>query len=402
MFLGYFLKNSRVYFAHLVYLIPLNLLSVGYFFVCEKLGNQPHSWINLLAPTWFSIGSILVDKSKNPVKHQTLKFLPGYQRYYNFLLFVSAFFSVYHFSRVGLTIFLPSVETDRFLSLGQSGLLGIPSRVILFLLPALTLFTLINWSKLNRWPRVSCLILFIVVNFLSGFKGALVGVLIVVIVGVYLSGKSFDARYNSRVVLATALAVIYATWSAGLYITFQTTTIFNIEYIVSRLTIVPALPQWVSMNESTSSLVGQGAASLDLRYFLLKYFGIGSGAHFAFDQIISSLVYQTPRRSTSFIVPVTTGGVAYLLSSLLWWVVPVTCIGIGYVFTRITVFLKSNGSFQVSLILCHVFLALTLFMSNGAGVYLLINNLAIIVLLQLIYLVSSGILIRADRSWNSK
>jgi len=396
------LRRVKIYFPLYFYLFPLNFLSFGFYTVCEQKGYPNGSWVNILTPTWFVIGFYVADifkLKKKPIESQN-RLVD--QRAFNTLVGLFTSLAVYHFYKVGLVVFSRDIETARFQSLGNAGLFGLPGRVVLFGLILLSFVSLIHRERLSRKSVIFCLSTYVLTNFLTGFKGALVEVATVLMIGLFFSNPRILGKYKSRLIIVLSLAVGYSIWTASLYVSFNSNLNFDLEYIYNRLTTIPASAQWFALKIQEEVKSTGGALSIDTNYFLRKYFGLGEGSNFAFDQIVSSLVYNTPRSASSFLVPVTTGGTTYLLASFVWWLVPIIVLILGFTFTRVIQSLTLELDFYRTVLLSTLFLIIPVFMSNGAGAYLIINWIVMIIFTLSIYSVSSFVFKHGIRNYSIK
>ena len=113
------------------------------------------------------------------------------QRYVTVLVFFTTAFALFHFASGGIPIFSHNIETSRF-EFDSSGFFGIPGRVYLYGLPLVAGVALarsrqagLHWYK-DRVTLVAVSV-FVVSRLLSGFKGGLLEVLIVLLVAMVLA-----------------------------------------------------------------------------------------------------------------------------------------------------------------------------------------------------------------------
>jgi len=377
----YLFFRFRTFFYELLYIIPLQLITIGFYLISQDRGFPEHSWIVLLTPTWLILGFALVKNKTVKIHSLTIENQEYEQKAFNFLLFLFTCATVYHFTRVGLVLFAEDVELGRFRLIAGSGFFGIPSRIVLFGIGALAFFGIVNRNRLSRFSVTFSWLLFMFSTFLLGFKGALIEVALVYFLAIYVRDQTNILKSKVKILLFSICSLSYAVWSATLYSSLRIVNNLDLGYMIERLTIIPALPQITTLKLLENNLLVNGAILNDFSYFTAKYFNIGQGVPFAFDQIVSSTIYLTRRGSTEFIVPVTTGGTPYLISSLPFFIVPFLCIFIGFTFSFAIKSLMRRASLIETIGYFQLVTLLGTFVLNGGGVYLFINHLTMFVTL---------------------
>jgi hypothetical protein len=224
-------------------------------------------------------------------------------------------FTAYHFAIVGFPVFSADPEVARF-GFSDSGLFGIPGRMYLFGVPFLVLACA---SFSARFPspssqRLSTMAwaIYICVNVLSAFKGALLDALLMVFLTASIKGKPvhlFRTVNTGRLLLLVG-AGLYASVLTMSYLTLGYTSITDIAtYASQRMTVGSAEPGYLVLQEFRSDRVGEYFLS-DVRYFAGKYFsflGIKASPYFPLDLTVSAQLYGTPLSTENLIVPVTVG-----------------------------------------------------------------------------------------------
>lgn len=296
------------------------------------------------------------------------------------LLFVVPLVAL-HFWVVGVAVFSDSTEVQRFAL--NSGFGGLPSRVVLFVLPILTLSASIRSAFVPLSATVILWGLFVGSRLAMGFKSGLLEVLIVIIVVLMLKGVALRLRSSMLIAVCLGAALAYANWVGSKYSTISS-RILSVDYLMDRLgrqTAEAALGGLsLASYDSTSSFFWY-----DLQYFAHSYVGIGNGPLFAVDQLVSASISGTPLAGGAFIVPVTIGGPTYVIGSLGGGVSVVSIVlvmaaffGLGRVWRRAISVLAGGGSVsRVECILAAaVLLGMRSFVVNGGGAYVVINYAA--------------------------
>lgn len=281
--------------------------------------------------------------------------------------------TILHFALIGVPALSASAEVDRF-DLGASGYLGVPSRCVLFGLPLLALVT--GAAKEHVSDRVLYVVwgLFIVSRLALGFKGGLLEVAIVLLTVLMVRGRLTRIRHVMLVLGVAVSAVGYAVLVGSQYETLSRGGGVTLGYVVQRMTVIAAEPGWYLLTVWNRAAPGESSLMHDLGYFGQRYFGIGDGPSFATDQLISSIITGTPRAGDSFLVPVTTGGPSYLITSVGPIAATIGLIVIGVIWTRVTIRLEVPTGFLSAAVAATILLALRTFLLNGGGAYLLINS----------------------------
>lgn len=290
--------------------------------------------------------------------------------------------SSYHFFRIGIPALSGNTETSRFTSLSNSGLFGVPGRMVLFGLPIMAVLVIIKRDDFSKYFIGSVLFAWLISRIFLGFKGGILEILILALVALVSSNFKFRVRTGFYLSVCLFLGSLYALWIGNRYQSLSGRTL-NLEYFLQRLTNGAALPQWTSLDQGSWLTSNKNPIQIDLQYFLSKYFTIGSQENLTYDKLISTYIYGTPRSLSAFIVPVTIGGSAYLVSSVGLVVAPILIVLLGSVYAAI---ISRLVSFRISKLLPAVtfILGITVFFSNGNLVYVMINYSVVCILLILL------------------
>ncbi len=298
---------------------------------------------------------------------------------------------VYHFSIVGLPIFSAHVETARF-DFAGSGLLGIPGRMYQFGLPFVLVYVSVQYE---RFPTASLRrlkqylwIFFGLIEVASGFKGAIFSLVLI-----YLELRCFIgtplqllSRSTWKIISGALVGTVFAVLMAQQYTSLQTTTAVSaLTFLWERMTLLAAEPGYYVLTYY-SQHPHLLYAWVDLHYFILKYFHTGSLiSAFTFNQTVSSALYSTSLRQTSFIVSVTVGAFSELSAYFGLIVAIMTMFGVGYIFALSWIMPQELNSLFLagsSGLGCTMWSAYVL---NGNLVYILVNFTLVLGVLLLLY-----------------
>ncbi len=242
-----------------------------------RLGIGPIQLAALLA---LMIGYYAVDARLGPAPSGDVGPLPsGDLRRAWLVSAIVVAFVVYHFVAGGIPALSEEIEVARF-NFSASGLLGIPGRMFLFGLPFAAVMSLLAAS---REPSVSSRrlaqmvwVAFVVSQLLSGFKGGIVTVILVALLGLALAGRAIDlsAAIRSRWLLGAGAAAVLV----AIFYSFQYRSVGvdspdeAVRYLAERLTIVAAQPGYVALTQLPSPTDPPYMAD-DIAYFAERYAG---------------------------------------------------------------------------------------------------------------------------------
>jgi hypothetical protein len=293
-----------------------------------------------------------------------------------FLNFFAILFSSIHFLLVGVVVLQQNVETLRFDSLGASGLFGIPSRAVLFLLPITTATLIYFRNEVSRPELIFTVTFFIGTRYLLGFKGGVWEALIVCFAALFARRSLANLKSLSllgmglffSIALAVNVGNRYSSLSGGL----------DISYFLRRLVEIPGKDKFYGtlvelQNPETNAFI------MDLKYFVGRYFLGGEQNSFAFDKVVSSEISNTERSLDSFLVSVTVGGDVYLASFLPLIIVFFAYGFLGYSIGRSSDSLLGSPRPVFASLIFLVIFNIRIFVQNGGLVYLIVNNLLSVV-----------------------
>jgi hypothetical protein len=223
--------------------------------------------------------------------------------------------AVYHFVAGGIPLLSQNVEVARF-DFAGSGLLGLPGRMYLFGLPFLVIFVSVFHA---RHPFVSCRWLlrlvwcvFAATQVLSGFKGALFGLLATFLLVRAVAGRPLDIRglFRPRIMAIGASAAVLAYLLSFRYGSLQVLRGSEaIAYLEDRLTVVQAQPGYVAMTQFGGPHHAYWAG--DFVYTFKKYTSRSDeiGSLLPLELLVSARLAQLPI-GADFIAPTTVGAYA--------------------------------------------------------------------------------------------
>lgn len=346
-----------------------------------------------LTVTFFALGLILAElfhknnSFSNTQTAQNEKFEIQARRNIELLLlrglnFFAIFFSIIHFLRVGIVVFQSNVETERFNSLGTSGLFGIPSRSLLLLLPITTATIVIFREKITKFEVIFCISFFFMTRFFMGFKGGMYEALLVVLAAYFAKKDFLNRKIFTLATFGVSLSAFLAVLVGNRYSSLAGNIDF--EYFSQRILQAPG-------RDKVSALILKlhhpeiNALKLDWNYFLNRYFYENSPELFPFDKLVSSEITGTARSLNSYLVSVTVGGDAYLATFLPIPIIFLVYLFMGFISEKASISLFNPSSpIRVALLFIVIF-NIRIFTQNGGLVYLLINNfLSVIVVLFLL------------------
>jgi hypothetical protein len=367
---------------------------VGFEVVCAQLGPAPYSWAVYAAVPAFTCGVLAVGRRggeagvvprSGRAGGRPARLLGSQQIGLAVSAFLVCGLAVTHFSIVGIPALSENPEIERF-NLGASGLFGLPSRSVLFGLPILATLCGVKYDGLPRWVTGVVWAVFVLSRLALGFKGGLVEVLVVLVTVVLLRGRVRPAAVIAALPLM-ALALYYGTWIGNQYQTVARSGGASLNYLLDRLTIAAARPTWYSLVLGRTATQGDPVFGYDLRYFAARYLELGSGPAFAYDEIVSSYVTGTPLTGGFFLVPVTTGGAAYLINSVGAVCAVVVAGTLGYAWQRCCDQIAATREVLAILACITSILAARTFLLSGGGVYVVVNYGFALALLAVPYLV---------------
>lgn len=280
-----------------------------------------------------------------------------------------AVLTVLHFSLVGITLLNSSVETARF-DVGASGLLGLPSRAVLYGTPALTLLSLATLRPATRRVTLAIWILFAASQVALGFKGALAEVLVVSAMGWFLGNRRLRLGPMLLMALGGAAAISYVQFVGSRYAT-MTGSNAGFGYVVNRVTTEAIRAGYTALSVPPGSFSGSVFVS-DAQTLIARYDGSSSGGY-TFDELVSSTMTGTHLQAGAFIVPVTVGGPVYLYFSFsaLGAVVLLFLLGMAWAVLAIRIG-APKSALSASFIAVSLY-GIRVFLLNGNGAYLVIN-----------------------------
>lgn len=368
---------ASVVWTSLVLVVQWIFPTIGFVLLCVSRGYVDGGWFVILAPVVFVFGVLFFWRGRSTamVEESSAEALHKFLRRGFVLCGVG---TVTHFLLGGVPLLSDDVEIARFDSI-NSGLFGIPGRVTLYALPILALIGLATLRRGTGRVCIEIWALFAVSQILLGFKGAVLEVVILALLGMAVSGK----RMRLSVVLAGGIAICgglaYVSIAATRYLTLRGTS-NPLQYLAYRATEGAIDSGYLLMQMANAlGLKISNAAGHDLLALMAKYV-LGQN-EFTLGQYASSFTTGTPLLTTNFIVPVTVGGPVYLMFSGGVFIALFILILLGAVFARSVQRLGRPRSIRGLIISGAVVYAIRIFLLNGDGAYVVLNIGAVTVML---------------------
>jgi hypothetical protein len=230
----------------------------------------------------------------------------------------------------------------------------------------------------------------VLTQVLLGFKSGILNVVAVICTGLLIqklaNGKYTLRRFVPAICVCLFLGFLYVLQVASRYTGLATSA--GPSYLWRRLTFIGSEPSWYANMFGLQMTHGTPVYIHDMLYFMQKYFKVTTGVRFGFDSLVSSLVTHTPITESAFLVPVTVGAGSYLALSCNVIVGALILLGLGALYSLLVQKCRSTTSVFSTIIPCVVLLAIPDFLNKGIGMYLLINNAVITVVMIVVFRLS--------------
>lgn len=387
------LKYTKIRFniIHLLFILIFPI-GIGYQVLDRENGDSISYYF------WFSFISLCFGYTLTSIANYRISFSGNYYIKYSTEKIVAAvvvLVSAYHIYALGIPILRSDVEVSRF-SFGDSGFMGIPSRVFLIVFPIFAIYTLQKHLSLKSKESYGIMIFtwisYFILQIASGFKGSL---LVMTIIAAF-SLISFNRKYYfSDLIRFKYLLYLLVGAMFAIFVSFQygsrNVSSFRdgVSYIYQRTTREAAEAGYIVFSEARYKSISY--LSNDINYFSDKYFGIKAKKEiFPSDRIISSKISRTPLDDRYFIVSVTTGLASLMYSDFGFLITSLTFMTLGVVIRTATAFASAfyqNGNFIATSILTYLIYNIYVVIVNGNPVYWVINTVigCIIFLLILVF-----------------
>lgn len=307
---------------------------------------------------------------------------------------VTGSFTLFHLFMGGVPFLSENIEVARF-DFTSSGLFGIPGRMFLFGMPFTVLMVSRSWMLAQTYVSRSLLYgvwsVYVCANMLSGFKGGLANVLIMVLLVFGLSGRPVPLRrlFVGWTGVLLAAAVLFSSVVAMRYKSIRLDGIEDIvPYLSERATVNAASPGYFALGRWGPGGTGGEQFSDDFAYFMAKYFGFlfaSEGTAIPFDKTVSAALYHTPLSPDAFVVPVTIGAYPELVANFGVIIAMISMVVIGWTTAMLVVRAEwSTRMFGGTLCGFAVYLLRT-YILNGNLMYMLFNWLVMSVMLAVLY-----------------
>ena len=221
------LLRSALSVAHVV-LLPALSLALGCWLLVEeeRARATTAAWVTISLVV-LAVGYLLARRFTPRPNGPALRLGDdGGRRYVLVLVSFVGLFTLIHFAADGIPVLSGNVETSKF-EFGKS-LFGIPGRIYLYGLPLATGAALARSRQLGlRWSKdrltLIAISLFTVSRLLSGFKGGLLEVLIVLLIAAVLAqGPVTSVAHVLRRYLPLVITAVIAVFLVGsLYSSYQ-------------------------------------------------------------------------------------------------------------------------------------------------------------------------------------
>lgn len=361
----------------------LALPTFGFLLLENENGTVNGDWLVQIAPMLVGIGMMIHSRrsvlNNNDPELNTANFeklllagkVVALPRFLNGCLWLLAILAILHFAIGGIPVLTADVETQRF-GLGNSGLGGLPSRAVLYCIPAVALVSLATVSRRTRRVTISIWALYAITQLGLGFKGALLEVGTTAMIGYLIRVK------KPKFIVLACMAI--ALFAGGLYVDFvrtlYTTTAAGsngFDYLIKRSTTDAIQAGYLALHSFPGQSINYSVFTHDFGVLTQRYLGIGSGDDYTFDMLMSSITTGTPLGAGNFIVPVTVGGPVYLLFSMPELLAVPLLILLGWLWYQAVAWLRSLSSLAAIVTGALMILGIQTFLLNGNGAYLLIN-----------------------------
>lgn len=308
---------------------------------------------------------------------------------------------LYHFARIGLPVFADDIELSRWKTT-ESGLYGIPSRAFQIGVPTAYFFAAVLWARVEVTHRHSivrlrqwAIALLVITRLVSGFKGGLVQVIIVVFMAQLLSGtdrqrlRNVSVKFALPVLIGFGFAVFIGSLYGGVNARIENNGGTVTSLFVDRATKWAAEPSLVLLEGSLDNDKGALPSepfTHDFVHYVRTYTPSLSSDEEPFSKHINSVITGRPLDGELFIVPTTPGILATTvfafgpeLGALL-----VLCLGLFYGYLEV-VPRMTRSAFGTAIWTAAVF-NVHLAFTKGNLVYQAINFTVMALLLYLLVL----------------
>lgn len=363
-----YVKERQISSTH-VMVIQLSLPTIGFLILQDRHGPVDNGWLVLSAPIILAFGMLIGKTSRKcPNLLDQRSWLPDYLKYATMVLTLLA---ILHYSRTGVALFSEQVETERF-DQGSSGFGGFPSRAVMYGLPTLALLSLATLSAATKRITVAIWSVFILSKFALGFKGALLEIILLGIIGYLIRFRRPRIGHLIALGVGVITALVYALVVRSTYATYDAGS-SNLQYVIDRSTTQAIEAGYSALSHAGELKLDSSVFPYDLGVLLTRYSGFQNEYAYTFDWLMSSIITGTPLGPGNFIVPVTVGGPVYLLFSMPTAFAMVAIILAGSLWVWCLRALRNSGRMLDLIGAAAIIIGLRIFLMNGNGAYLAIN-----------------------------
>lgn len=299
-------------------------------------------------------------------------------------IYIILFFIMYHFAVAGIPILDENVEISRF-DFSSSGLMGIPGRMVQYGIYFLVFYTGYYYFFEGRYKKyfVISMIFFCLCKLLSGFKGGMYDILVMIVLLIALSKKTYKIKlfFSAKFVMIIIISIFFAVFILSRYnFTNQKNLL---EYFMDRLTVIQA----EAGNFMLNNMEKDNYFYNDFVFYVRKYLKIDLNpeiGHFALEKIVSANKNNIKLSNSNFIVSVTIGAFNELLFNLnpILAFAGFVILGAGYGYIE-KIMKKGNVSPYQYASLGLIIYMITLYISKGGLMYYVMNY----ILLSAVFLV---------------
>jgi hypothetical protein len=317
------------------------------------------------------------------------------------LVCIVGLLGLYHVFAAGIPYFSPNVERARF-DFRSSGLWGIPSRMFLFGSQITVVITGLNAvAKQRRWreygPFRMALSVTIVLALLSGFKGSLLNIAVLLIILQASGGVGLYrvADIIKRFWAAIALIFLYIVAVASTYSTYSLRYASTIDALLARVTTEGARPAWNILTGSFN-WTGGNAFLHDVEYLVQHYATSNTfQPAYPFVRAVSSHILGIDPVSTLWAPPVTVTGFAEIYAGHGYFVALASMLAVGATAGFLERYRFANARLRT--VATVLTLMLVDFVAKGNSAYVTVNWLASLLFIWAILTVLNlGPLLRSE------
>ncbi|TWG93965.1 hypothetical protein L615_000600000780 [Nocardioides sp. J9] len=299
------------------------------------------------------------------------------------VVLIAGALTTYHFAVGGIPLLSNQIERARF-DFANSGLFGLPGRMYLFGSIFAWMLATVNGHVrgvrlLTDWTWILATTFLVVPALLSGFKGRLAYVAVVLIFGLVAVGarRITMVGLGRRYWWVAAILFLNFVAVAGLYATYAAEPRSGLTLLQDRLTVIAAEPAKTVLDWADAGHRPMMANDFD--HLTRKYAGLDGGSGYTLEREVSTNLIGISPRSSGFAPPVTVGAIAELRLTFGSILGLLSILAVGVVLRR----LEGLGNKSVLTDSARLFIALGVytFAVRGGFAYYVLNFAAMTVLM---------------------